>query len=70
VAKTIGEVLPDPNDEARCRLDKDFTSKDNNWAQKYIEAKSNPFDYFQKKKSFTPKQFEGGGGGGVWGGAK
>jgi hypothetical protein len=48
VAKTIGKAFPDPMDEARCRLDKNFTSKARNWAQKYEarcrEVKSNPFD--------------------------
>jgi hypothetical protein len=78
VAKTTGEVLPDPKDEARYRLYKNFTSKAHNWAQKYrcgIEkprqthlavdlvlygSKIHIFNFFL---CFTPKKFEGGGGG-------
>jgi hypothetical protein len=74
--KTIGEVLLDPKDEARCRLDKPFTSKAHNLAQKHREVQSNwpsknHLTWFCMGKSFppppfplpvpTPKQFEGGG---------
>ena len=65
MAKTIGEIPPDTKDEARCRLDKKFTSKDHNWAQKYREVKSNLFDLVLhgSKTNILPSSnlaFEGG----------
>ena len=64
MAKTIGGIFLDPKDEARCRLDKNFTSKAHNWAQKYREAKSNPFDlvlcFYGSKNYLPPSNKEGG----------